>query len=125
NGNVFMGEALVLDTPCGKIVKSLIDAGCRLGVSTRGAGTLKDANSQGISEVCDDYHLCCIDVVADPSFSEAFVNGVMESKEWMLKEGVLTEVKMDKIQKQVKGLTKVQLSEDALLRIFESFLNDL
>src|SRR5665213_1157785 len=72
NGNDFIGRSKILDTPCGKIAKNLIDDGVRLGVSTRGFGTLKDARN-GIQEVCPDFHLATVDIVADPSAPQAFV----------------------------------------------------
>jgi len=125
NGNDFIGRAKLLDTPMGKIAKNFIDEGVKLGVSTRGFGTLKAANGKGIQEVADDFHLATVDIVADPSAPHAFVEGIMEGKEFYLKEGILCELKRDKIIKEVKKLTKVQLDEGALLKIFEGFLKGL
>ena len=125
NGNDFIGRSKLLDTPMGKIAKNFIDEGVKLGVSTRGFGSLKAANRAGIQEVADDFHLATVDIVADPSAPHAFVEGIMEGKEFYLKEGVLCERRMEDIRKEVKGLTKKQLDEGALLKIFERFLKDV
>ena len=126
NGNNFMGRAKLLDTPLGKIAKNFVDEGVRIGVSTRGFGTLGSPNSEGISEVASDYVIATVDCVFDPSAPDAFVNGIMENKEWMLKEGVITEMKMEQIQKQVKSFTKKQLvNENALAILFENFIKNI
>lgn len=125
NGNDFIGRSKILDTPCGKIAKNLIDEGVKLGVSTRGFGTLKDSKTNGIQEVGSDFHLATVDIVADPSAPQAFVNGIMEGKEFYLVEGIICEMKREQIVREVKGLTKTQLNEGALLKLFEKFMRDL
>ena len=125
NGNDFVGRAKLLGTPFGCIAKNFVDEGVRLGFSSRAFGSLKSPNAAGISEVSDDLHLSTVDCVFDPSGPDCFVNGVMEGKEWMLKEGVLTEMNADQIKKEVKALSKTQLDEGALLKIFEKFLKGL
>ena len=119
-GNNFIGKAKILDTPYGKIVKALIDEGVKLGVSSRGMGTLKERN--GVQEVQHDFYLAtAADIVADPSAPSAFVQGVMEGKEWVWNNGLLTEMKIDTIRKSLdkKG------SEKDILEAWEKFLNGL
>lgn len=121
-GNNFIGKAKILDTPHGKIVKSLIDEGVKLGVSSRGMGSLKE-NSRGIQEVQDDFYLAtAADIVADPSAPAAFVQGIMEGKEWIWNNGVLAESKVDAMQK--KFVSKAP-SEKQMIEAFDSFLKDL
>lgn len=124
NGNDFIGRAKLLDTPLGKIAKNFVDEGVRLGVSTRGFGSLKAAKN-GIQEVADDFHLSTVDIVADPSAPSAFVEGIMEGKEFYLKEGVLCERQMDQIRKEVKGLSRRELDEGALIKIFDKFMRNI
>lgn len=124
NGNDFIGRSKLLDTPMGKIAKNFVDEGVKLGVSTRGFGSLKPEKN-GIQEVGDDFHLSTVDIVADPSAPSAFVEGIMEGKEFYLKEGVLCERQMEKIQKEIRGLSKSQLDEGALIKIFEKFLKNI
>ena len=122
-GNNFIGEARVLDTPYGKIVKSLIDEGARLGVSSRGMGTL--SNSQGANVVNNDFYLAtAADIVADPSAPDAFVEGIMEGKEWVWNNGILkeAEVKKLKLQADVKARSK---RDEINAQIFENFLKKL
>ena len=112
-GSNFIGEARVLDTPYGKIVKSLIDEGASLGVSSRGMGTL--VNTGGANIVKDDFYLAtAADIVADPSAPDAFVEGIMEGKEWVWDNGVLKSMEVEKfkenidqIWKEMKGQTYV------------------
>ena len=126
NGNDFVGRAKILDTPHGKIAKNFIDEGVKLGVSTRGFGTLKEADSKGIQEVCPDFHLATVDIVADPSAPDAFVNGIMEGRDYYLTEsGLIVERKVEKLKKEVKKLTKVQIDEGKLLTLFEDFMKNL
>lgn len=121
-GNNFIGKAKVLDTPMGKIVKNLIDEKVKLGVSSRGMGSLKE-NSRGVQEVQDDFYLAtCADIVSDPSAPAAFVRGIMEGKEWVWNNGILAEAKIDTIK---KTLVSQKFSEEARLKAFESFLNGL
>lgn len=121
-GKNFIGRAKLMDTPCGKIAKNFVDEGVQLGVSTRGFGSLQEGQD-GINIVGPDFHLATVDIVADPSGPNCFVQGIMENKEWMLKEGVLVEMQADKIKKIVKNASKAQLDEGLLLKLFEDFLN--
>ena len=121
DGNNFIGKAKILNTPYGKIVQALIDDGVKLGVSSRGMGTLKETRG-GVQEVQDDFYLAtAADIVADPSAPAAFVQGIMEGKEWIWDNGILAERKVDTIRKslQKKG------SEREVLEAFERFLYDL
>ena len=98
----FMGRAKILDTPYGKIVKNLIDEGARLGVSSRGMGSLKSAKD-GIQEVQDDFYLAtAADIVADPSAADAFVHGIMEGKEWIWDNGLLREQEIQQIKNTIE-----------------------
>ena len=122
-GNNFIGEARVLDTPYGKIVKSLIDEGARLGVSSRGMGTL--SNSQGANVVNNDFYLAtAADIVADPSAPDAFVEGIMEGKEWVWESGVLVEKDIEAWRMEVYKAKKREL-EEKKLKVFESLLKKL
>lgn len=85
-GNDIYGKAKILDTPMGKIAKNFIEEGVKLGVSSRGLGSLK-MNKQGVNEVQQDFHLATVDIVADPSAPDAFVQGIMENREWIYVEG--------------------------------------
>ncbi len=118
-GNDIVGRAKVLDTPMGKIVQNLIDGGAQLGVSSRGMGSLKSVN--GINEVQDDYLLAAVDIVADPSAPNAFVNGIMEGKEWIWDNGLLKEREIDLYHKEMKRASKSELEEKAI-KLFENFL---
>jgi len=123
-GNNFIGEAKVLDTPYGKIVKSLIDEGAKLGVSSRGMGTLKSSN--GMNVVNDDFYLAtAADIVADPSAPDAFVEGIMEGKEWVWNNGILKEQEMNELRLQAdkKIIREERANKNA--QIFESFLKKL
>jgi hypothetical protein len=103
----------------GKIVQNLIDGGAQLGVSSRGMGSLKSVN--GINEVQDDYLLAAVDIVADPSAPNAFVNGIMEGKEWIWDNGLLKEREIDLYHKEMKRASKSELEEKAI-KLFENFL---
>ena len=105
DGTTVYGKAKVLDTPYGKIVQNLIDEGVRLGVSSRGMGSLKQVN--GINEVQDDFNLATVDIVADPSAPNAFVNGIMEGKEWIWNNGVLAERDIASYKNTIKNATKM------------------
>ena len=123
DGKNFLGEAKVLDTPYGKIVKNLIDEGARLGVSSRGMGTLYQKN--GANYVKDDFYLAtAADIVADPSAPDAFVEGIMEGKEWVWDSGRLKEQDIDKLKLQIVQAKRTQLA-DVKARVFESFLKNL
>ena len=122
DGNNFIGKAEILDTPCGKIVKSLMDANVKLGVSSRGMGSLKE-NEAGIQEVQDDFYLASVsDIVADPSAPAAFVRGVMENKEWVWSGGVLTEATVAPMQKKFK---KKMPTEREMIEAFDKFMKNL
>ena len=122
-GNNFIGEARVLDTPYGKIVKSLIDEGARLGVSSRGMGTL--SNSQGANVVNNDFYLAtAADIVADPSAPDAFVEGIMEGKEWIWDNGILKEAQVKELKQQVESKERIARAEKNAI-VFENFLKKL
>ena len=106
----------------GKIAQNFIEEGVRLGVSSRGLGSLKERN--GINEVQDDFHLATVDIVADPSAPDAFVQGIMESSEWILENGVWKAVDVERAQRKIKNASKASLAE-AKLQVFESFLNKI
>src|SRR5210317_91390 len=122
-GSNFIGEARVLDTPYGKIVKSLIDEGARLGVSSRGMGTL--ANVGGANVVKDDFYLAtAADIVADPSAPDAFVEGIMEGKEWIWDNGILKEAEVNELKLQVESKERMARANKNA-QVFESFLKKL
>jgi Prohead core protein serine protease len=123
-GNNFIGKAKILDTPYGKIVKSLIDEGVKLGVSSRGMGTLKET-SNGIQEVQDDFFLAtAADIVADPSAPAAFVQGIMEGKEWVWNNGLLAEKKLETIRRNISMAPSKKLDESILLE-WKRLINSL
>ena len=117
----FMGRAKILDTPYGKIVKNLIDEGARLGVSSRGMGSLKSAKD-GIQEVQDDFYLAtAADIVADPSAPDAFVHGIMEGKEWIWDNGLLKEREIQEIKNTIEKSSRKD-REQTLVNAFEDFI---
>jgi len=123
DGNNFVGEAKIMDTPYGKIVKGLIDEGAQLGVSSRGMGSLLQRN--GANYVKDDFYLAtAADIVADPSAPDAFVEGIMESREWVWENGVLVEKDIQAWKRQVRE-AKQRALEQTKLKVFESFLKKL
>jgi hypothetical protein len=123
DGKDFIGEAKIMDTPYGKIVKGLIDEGAQLGVSSRGMGSLIQRN--GVNYVKDDFYLAtAADIVADPSAPDAFVEGIMESKEWVWDNGVLKEKDIESWKNQIRTARQRAL-EEAKLKVFESFLKKL
>ena len=123
DGNNIMGKAKILDTPNGKIVKSLLDGGASLGVSTRGVGSLKPFN--GYQLVQDDFHLAtAADIVADPSAPEAFVRGIMEDAEWVLTAKGWMPVQHERAKKLIKEASKNEI-EDVALRVWHNFLSKL
>ena len=120
DGNNFIGEAKILDTPYGKIVKNLIDEGAKLGVSSRGMGTL--VNKNGANHVKDDFYLAtAADIVADPSAPNAFVEGVMEGKEWVWNNGKLAEHEIDTFKSRIESAKRAQRAEVGA-RAFRDFL---
>jgi len=124
NGNNFVGRAKIMNTPMGNIVKNLIDGGAKLGVSSRGMGSLK-INNDGINEVQDDFYLAtAADIVADPSAPDAFVQGIMENREWMFLNGSWTYQNIDETKK-IMEQTKVKQLEEVKLRVFENFLHSI
>ena len=124
DGNNYIGRAKILNTPMGNIVKGLIEGGAQLGVSSRGMGTLKERDG-GINEVQNDFYLAtAADIVADPSAPDAFVQGLMENKEWMFVNGQWTYQNIDETKKLIEATRKQQL-EEVKFRVFENFLNSL
>ena len=122
-GNNFIGRAQVLDTPMGKIAKSLLDEGVKLGVSSRGMGSIDKREDCNV--VMDDFMLAtAADIVADPSAPDAFVNGIMEGKEWAWDNGILKETKVAKYQQYMNESTRRNL-EERTLRVFNDFLTGL
>ena len=122
-GANFIGEARILDTPYGKIVKSLIDEGAKLGVSSRGMGTL--ANVGGANIVKDDFYLAtAADIVADPSAPDAFVEGIMENKEWVWDNGVIKAQDIEEYKEFIQEAKRLKLTE-AKVNVFKSFLEKL
>ena len=121
-GNDVIGKAKILDTPMGKIAKSFIEEGVRLGVSSRGLGSLKEKN--GVNEVQDDFHLATVDIVSDPSAPDAFVQGIMESAQWILENGMWKPIQIENAQKQIRKASKANLNQ-AKLEVFEQFLRSI
>ena len=119
----YIGEAKITDTPYGKIVKSLIDEGAQLGVSSRGMGSLE--NKGGTNYVKSDFYLAtAADIVADPSAPQAFVNGVMEGKEWIWDNGIIKEQDVSEIKEQIERETR-QRQAKADAHAFQSFMQKL
>ena len=123
DGKNFVGKAKVMDTPNGKIVKNFISEGVKLGVSSRGMGSLK-ANKKGVNEVQGDFVLSTVDIVADPSAPDAFVNGIMEGKEWVWENGVIKEQDIDAMKKTIMN-AKMKELEQKKLEVFQKFLQNL
>ena len=124
-GNNFRGKAQILDTPMGKIAKSLIDEGVCLGVSSRGIGSIKEDHS-GCKVVGEDFMLAtAADIVADPSAPDAFVQGIMEGKEWVWEGGKLREQLAEKTQRRIDNLVSQQRLEEHKLNLFNEFLSNL
>ena len=123
DGNQWIGKAKILDTPMGNIAKSLIEGGAQLGVSSRGMGSLKNVN--GVNVVQPDFYLAtAADIVADPSAPGAFVQGIMEGKEWMLVNGIWTEQDHSQAIQQIRQATRSEI-EQVSLNIFENFMKKL
>ena len=124
-GNNFIGKAQLLETPMGKIAKSLIAEGVTLGVSSRGIGTLKE-DRNGVKVVGEDFQLAtAADIVADPSAPDAFVNGIMEGKEWVWEGGVLREQFVDETKKRINTLVDQKALEENKLNLLNLFLLNL
>ena len=123
DGKNFIGEAKIMNTPYGKIVKGLIDEGAQLGVSSRGMGSLESRG--GANYVGKDFYLAtAADIVADPSAPDAFVEGIMENKEWVWDNGVLVERDIDAWKKQIESAKRVAIAE-AKAEVFANFLKKL
>ena len=123
DGTNYIGEAKIMNTPYGKIVKGLIDEGAQLGVSSRGMGSLEQRN--GANYVKSDFMLAtAADIVADPSAPDAFVQGIMENKEWVWDNGRLVERDVDAWRKEIRRASRRKL-EEKKLEIFENFLKNL
>lgn len=124
-GNNFRGKAQLLSTPMGKIASSLIGEGVTLGVSSRGVGSLRMTN-EGHKIVGEDFMLAtAADIVADPSAPDAFVQGIMEGKEWVFVNGELTEQLVDKTYKRINTLVDQKMLEEHKLNLFQNFLSNL
>lgn len=122
-GDNFIGRAKIMDTPYGKIVKSLIDEGAQVGVSSRGLGSVAEKN--GVNMVQDDFMLAtAADIVADPSAPDAFVEGIMEGKEWIYNASTKSWMIAEQIRSDIKQMTAKQVGENQA-RMFETFLNSL
>ena len=122
-GKNFIGEAKIMDTPYGKIVKNLIDEGAQLGVSSRGMGSLQ-SGSQGNVVGKDFYLATAADIVADPSAPDAFVEGIMEGKEWVWDNGVLKSMEVEKYKEEIEKTKRAELAEKKA-SIFKDFLNKI
>jgi hypothetical protein len=124
-GNNFRGKAQILNTPMGKIASSLLDEGVMLGVSSRGVGSLRTTN-EGHKVVGEDFMLAtAADIVADPSAPDAFVQGIMEGKEWVWEGGILREQLAENTKKKINTLVDQKALEEHKLDLFKSFLLDL
>jgi hypothetical protein len=123
DGDNYIGRAKILDTPMGRIVKELIDEGASLGVSSRGLGSLKEKN--GINEVQSDFMLAtAADIVADPSAPDAYVQGIMENKEWTFVNGIFQEKEIEESKEMIRAASTKEL-EAVKLQVFENFLSKL
>lgn len=135
DGSNFVGKAKILSTPMGEIVKTFIDEGVKIGVSTRGLGSVKPTKD-GIMEVQDDFHLATVDIVTDPSGPNCFVNGIMENTEyyydiasgvWRAQEYIeetVAELKSEYIR-PINKVTRYKIDENKAMKIFENFINKL
>ena len=125
SGTNFIGKAKILSTPMGKIAQSLIGEGVNLGVSSRGIGSLK-ATREGVNIVGDDFMLStAADIVADPSAPDAFVEGIMEGKEWIWDGGILRESMAAKTYKRINTLVTTKQLDEQKAKLFSDFLNNL
>ena len=124
NGEAFIGKAMILETPYGQIVKNFIDSGVNLGVSSRGMGSLTQTK-EGYNLVQDDFRLAtAADIVADPSAPGAFVNGIMENKEWLFVDGRFVEADIESAKKQIRQASRKDI-EQVALTLFENFIRKL
>ena len=124
-GNNFRGKAQILNTPMGKIASSLLDEGVMLGVSSRGVGSLREDRG-GVKVVGEDFMLAtAADIVADPSAPDAFVQGIMEGKEWIWDGGILREQLAEKTKRRINTLVDQKTLEEHKLNLFNDFLSNL
>ena len=122
-GKNFIGEAKIMDTPYGKIVKNLIDEGAQLGVSSRGMGSIQQSNGRGV--VGKDFYLAtAADIVADPSAPDAFVEGIMEGKEWIWENGVLKSKTVEEYKEEIEKAKSNKLAE-VKSKVFADFMSKL
>ena len=119
-GNDIVGKAKILETPMGKIAKNLIDEGAKLGVSSRGMGSLEER--KGVNYVKNDFLLSAVDLVADPSAPGAFVNGIMEGKEWIWDNGIIREKRIEEYKEFIEKANRQELEEKAL-SVFRDFMS--
>jgi hypothetical protein len=123
DGDNWVGKAKILETPMGKIAANLIEAGAQLGVSSRGLGSIKERS--GISEVQDDFMLAtAADIVSDPSAPDAFVEGIMENREWVMVDGIWQGREVEQAQQVIKKASSHEL-EEAKMQVFSSFMDKL
>jgi len=122
HGNDVVGKASILDTPSGRTVKGLLDGGVKLGVSTRGMGSLD--NRAGCTYVKEDYMLNTVDIVQDPSAPTAFVNGIMEGVSWVWHNGILEAQELERIETEIRTAGRTY-SYDVQIREFKNFLSKL
>lgn len=124
-GNNFKGRARILDTPMGNIAKNLLGEGVKLGVSSRGIGSLQETRD-GAKVVADDFMLAtAADIVADPSAPDAFVNGIMEGKEWIWNNGIIQESEINHMKRQIDNAASSKILEERKISAFSKFLNSL
>ena len=124
-GNNFRGKAQILSTPMGKIASSLLDEGVKLGVSSRGVGSLQ-TTSEGCKIVGEDFQLAtAADIVADPSAPDAFVNGIMEGKDWVWEGGILREQLAERTERAINILSDQRKLEEHKLQLWNNFLSNL
>ena len=124
-GSNFIGRAKILNTPMGSIAKNLLDEGVKLGVSSRGVGSV-NMNNEGVNVVGEDFMLAtAADLVADPSAPDAFVDGIMEGKDWIWDGGVLRQKFAEKTYKQINTLASSRELQENKLRLFQDFLGNL
>ena len=124
-GNNFIGKAKLLDTPMGNIAKSLIGEGVKLGVSSRGVGSISETK-QGYKLVGEDFMLAtAADIVADPSAPDAFVQGIMEGKEWVFVNGLLKESDLENTRSTIDKLVVTRELEEKKIQLFQDFLSNL
>jgi Prohead core protein serine protease len=125
NGNNYVGRAKIMDTPMGKIVKTLLDEGVKIGVSSRGMGSLKPVHEGTVQMVQDDYYLAtAADIVADPSAPDALVQGILEHREWVWDNGLIKEVDVANIYAEIQAAKRKNI-EATVMKNFEKFMGSL